>query len=270
MPGFDADEAVADLQNDRVRFVVDNVERYVTSENKKQGKRWSDDDFPVCSPPFDRIWIESEGLGEKNDVPEMGRYGITMDAEKLPDDSGWLILGGTWTEVNVRGDAGVLFPTFLFDIGVGKSGRIESFACNWMKDFPYDGGVMVSMAQAYLVAPLLAISFMHCKNVTMTEHAGEPSRRRHKKTKPGRLSYHTLQIEPMKKVLRAEGRSDEVGLRQALHICRGHFKDYRESGLFGRHKGIFWWDAQVRGSADEGIACKDYAVSAPRQESAGA
>jgi len=30
-------------------------------------------------------------------------------------------------------------------------------------------------------------------------------------------------------------------------VYRGHFKDYREKGLFGRHKGLFWWSSHVRG-----------------------
>jgi hypothetical protein len=50
-------------------------------------------------------------------------------------------------------------------------------------------------------------------------------------------------------------------MKQALHICRGHFKDYRQSGLFGRHKGVFWWDMAARGSAEQGIVDKDYRIA---------
>lgn len=46
-----------------------------------------------------------------------------------------------------------------------------------------------------------------------------------------------------------------------LHLCRGHFKDYRESsGLFGKLKGLYWFDAHARGSADVGVVEKEYVV----------
>jgi hypothetical protein len=57
------------------------------------------------------------------------------------------------------------------------------------------------------------------------------------------LKYHTIEIEPMKKVLRHEGRIETEGLKRALHICRGHFAHYPETepGLFGKGiQGDFW------------------------------
>jgi hypothetical protein len=43
-----------------------------------------------------------------------------------------------------------------------------------------------------------------------------------------------------------------------LHFVRGHLKDYSVTGLFGWHKGIYWWDSQVRGEARMGVVDKDY------------
>jgi len=56
--------------------------------------------------------------------------------------------------------------------------------------------------------------------------------------------------------------SDETGvsIQKALHICRGHFKDYRKSGLFGKIAGIFWWDQHARGSADCGIVKSTHVI----------
>lgn len=110
---------------------------------------------------------------------------------------------------------------------------------------------------------LLAISFMHCKNVTVVPNEPPPklSRAHQRRHKHPLLRFYTLQIDPMKEVLRREGKSDEVGLQRALHICRGHFKDYRAgAGLFGRHQGLYWWDSLVRGSMREGVVIKDYDV----------
>jgi hypothetical protein len=82
------------------------------------------------------------------------------------------------------------------------------------------------------------------------------------------LRYYTFDIKPMQQVLRQVRRSDEVGLPKALHICRGHFKDYRRSGLFGKHQGLYWFDMHVRGTAERGVVVKDYAVQAPSRPDA--
>jgi len=36
-----------------------------------------------------------------------------------------------------------------------------------------------------------------------------------------------------------------------------------ERGLFGQQKGLYWWDAHVRGTAERGVVVKDYEVKAP-------
>lgn len=78
------------------------------------------------------------------------------------------------------------------------------------------------------------------------------------------LDYRVLNIEPMKRVLRSEGGLEEAGPRVALHICRGHFKDYRDGpGLFGKHKSVYWWEGSVRGSLVRGKVEKDYQVNPP-------
>lgn len=119
-----------------------------------------------------------------------------------------------------------------------------------------------------LILPLgFTLSLLHAKNVTTTERV-PPERLQKARERRGKrpmVTYRTLEIEPMKEALRTEGKMEEVGLKKALHLCRGHFKDYREKGMFGResHKGIYWWDMHVRGDANEGIVVKDYKVKAP-------
>lgn len=107
----------------------------------------------------------------------------------------------------------------------------------------------------------LAISFLHVRNVQVIEHMPpkQASRTRERKTGRPLIKYRTLQIEPIKKVLREEGRIESEGLGTALHICRGHFKDFRGGkGLFGKHKDIYWWHEQERGEASLGVVHKDY------------
>lgn len=112
---------------------------------------------------------------------------------------------------------------------------------------------------------LLATSFMHCKNVARIENVPPEkiNARRIKEGKQPLVKYYTLQIEPMREVLKREGGSEACGLKRALHICRGHFATYDEKPLFGRVKGTFWIPQHTRGSAKHGIVAKDYSVDTP-------
>jgi hypothetical protein len=118
----------------------------------------------------------------------------------------------------------------------------------------------------------LAISFLHCKNVTVARQVppAKLSRAHQKRHHRPLIQYHTLEITPMKKVLERAGASNGAGLKMALHICRGNFKTFTpERRLFGRHTGTYWWDSHVRGAAEHGISVKDYAINQPAASSAG-
>jgi hypothetical protein len=128
--------------------------------------------------------------------------------------------------------------------------------------------VIADLAQAHGLEWLwshtlfLALSLCHCKNVTV-EPVVIPPKLKAKAEKRGlpKVSYSVIEIEPMRRTLKAEGGLDEHGsVQKALHICRGHFKDYRERPLFGKYAGIYWWDAHVRGSANNGVAVRDYRI----------
>lgn len=115
------------------------------------------------------------------------------------------------------------------------------------------------------ISAYLAIAFMNCKNVELVK---SPILKATKKRKRGpvRIRFYTLAINPVKRILASEGRISENGLKRALHICRGHFKDYRDKGLFGKNKGLYWWDSHARGSVDNGVVVKDYKVNPPKQD----
>ncbi len=110
---------------------------------------------------------------------------------------------------------------------------------------------------------LLAMCLMHCKNVNVKDNAQpDPLSKKHlAKTGSPLVRFKTLEIEPMTKALRSAGAVSN-GLAKSLHLCRGHFKDYRQHGLFGKLKGLYWWDQHIRGTIEAGITVKDYAVKA--------
>ena len=112
-------------------------------------------------------------------------------------------------------------------------------------------------------AAFLAISFMHCKNVARVEHLPDPPLQKKAIKHHGipLVKYYTLEIDPMKEVLRKEGGLEAHGLRLALHICRGHFAHYTpEQPLFGKLSGDFWIPQHLRGDTESGVIVKDYSV----------
>jgi hypothetical protein len=121
----------------------------------------------------------------------------------------------------------------------------------------------------YVAHPIcLAISFCHCKNTGCHEHRVPPAlmKKHQRRGHPCVDRYYTLDIQPMQRVLREAGAAT-LGLKRALHICRGHFKDYRDGGgLFGRYRGLYWWDMHSRGTAARGTIRKDYAITPPARD----
>lgn len=111
----------------------------------------------------------------------------------------------------------------------------------------------------------LGLSFMHCKNVKQTEAVelatAKNGERFHRQRKIPKYTFRTLEINPMKEVLRKEGNIEANGLKKALHICRGHFATYSpDHPLFGKYVGTFWKPDHVRGSEEYGKVVKNYAV----------
>lgn len=114
-----------------------------------------------------------------------------------------------------------------------------------------------------------AISLMHCKNVHFVDVPAvpRPLQKKHESKGIRFFRFKTLEIEPLKAQVRRDGPTVERKdgeIRRALHIVRGHFKDYRESGgLFGKLKGVYWWDMHAAGAIKNGAIIKDYRIIQP-------
>jgi len=103
------------------------------------------------------------------------------------------------------------------------------------------------------------LMLLNCKNIT-TEKIDPPeklNRKRSYSKKPPLFSYHILKIKaPSSK---KTAKSLPTGEHNRIHFCRGHFKEYTsENPLFGKHTGLWWWQAHVRGQNREGFVGKDY------------
>lgn len=280
-----------------VPFIVDNVAAYCADQ---PGATLTWDDFPNLAPPFSRFWMEYKGWHPIRGntqvgaaiyaarIPEM-RDELLKEAaqsgEKFVDhlrgfldhteatSAHWLLNIVAW-ERRSYADPVLLdsHPTVctsrqMILIKADGTRAIEEIAIE-MFDLPEDADQEERHEQALAMIGrngpfLLAMSFLHCKNVTQAEIKA-PRQERRRREREGLLptvTYKTLVIEPMTKVLHTEGgRAAGNSIARAMHICRGHFKHFDEKPLFGKHRGMFFWGDQVRNTESNRAVAKRYDV----------
>lgn len=276
-------------------IIADNVLNYITKISNKND--WFlNKDIPVLLPPFENIFIETRNIsppfsiGALNDKKEelfsikptawganmlsanFKKEGEAIDVEQKNDGRTFFKIADRDYGIFEYNKKEIKYQYFInINLYIKSQNKIKKVdeTCNLLVNEKGEyihllEGVETARFQEMMIFPLfLAISFMHCKNVEYVENDYPTAYQKKYKKRHGKpmKKYKTLKIEPMKKTLQTKGNISKNGLKKALHICRGHFKDYRENGLFGKHHEIYWWDSHVRGSKEVGEVEKDYKIS---------
>jgi hypothetical protein len=256
---------------------IDEIVKYYMLHSQTN---WDDKDFPNVAPPFQDFVIEFtmppkvqiDGVMYDNPF-HRSHWNSEWHTQKVIKNEieGWMMQSMiASTELKMKFEArlfcsllGVLQPVFQIDNQM-TSVELNLFT-NTLRQQDVQG--LSDIATMLLQPQLLALSFMHCKNVSkelvdpMQKMKSKVRKHWLKKGKKALKPYYVLNIEPLKQVLKSEGKSDTVGLQKALHICRGHFRDCTEGkGLFGKYHGLFWIESHVKGSKDDGVVNKIYNV----------
>jgi hypothetical protein len=265
---------------------AEEVARYVA---ELEGPTKLEDIVDVLVPPFDRLFVEFQRCPNMLDLHA---WGILVSAERLSAGEGWKLdaaMVGEWRKGKLTG-AMARWKLFLGEDGRARAADADTFwrvpdevsrerlaqeggapTLGTMLISPLDiPGVEESTEYQFLTslfdyfAPAaLAVSLMHCKNIDIRPVDPPIRVSRSYQRKQGRplTRYYELDIRPMRRVLDTDGEARTKGLGHALHICRGHFKTYGEDApLFGKHTGTYWWEAQARGKAEQGVVEKDYRI----------
>lgn len=270
---------------------IQNVANYVDSLNVY--KLDLERSFPKITPPWPAVWMEWTKKG-------IGRGVLLETQEiKRDADVRW-ILTFLHFKTNLMSRPEDFFgsPFFAIDsILVGHNGEFcfgdEDYVLRLGKKFfsspdrevifqekpflskratPHISGFPIKimkneaailevrdMMSAFVARVLMAICFCHCKNVSLkNETANRACRKQRQREKLPEVKHYTLQIQPMIKIVSETNK--ENSFTNALHICRGHFKDYRDHGLFGQNKEIYWWNMHARGTSEKGIIEKQYNI----------
>jgi hypothetical protein len=234
-------------------LLIDNVADYFYRSDQTV---WTTDhDFPNIAPPFPQFWCEHK---MPQNLSPKGRVGLLVTTiepgfiegtGEPPAGTKWLLWCEIFLDFAVPGIA-AQYPNLSILLAVDEHGTLLK---NKVYSYDDDGESLAQTYTFWLDPTLLTLSFLHCRNVAIVDNPVPPKlakkyRERHGGRQP--VAFKTLVIEPLKKVLKSAGAEQKgVGLAQAMHICRGHFKDYREGrGLFGKYHQIVWQPMLVRGT----------------------
>lgn len=273
-------------------IVIDNVANYFW-EQFLSTEDWNVavSDFPCVMPPFLSIFFDFRVRPSTNLYPQFEEAGLWMrvvekeDALRMftedqgkelfhSEDAKAILFCYPYLRRRSSKDVAEIgqFVLPITDEGLivpAEDGRIAMMSrianllgCNTQEE---KQGLVANFAHNIIYPSLLALSFMHCKNVrtTMEDPPTKLSRIHKKETGRPLLRYHVLQIDRMKAVFKKAEEEGKLGLNQALHICRGHFAEYGKDGsglLFGKLAGRFFIPMHARGNAKRGIVLKDYEV----------
>lgn len=251
------------------RIILDNVYQFHRANNAGSLLNFSRD-IPNWMPPFTACFCEYNT--RLHQFGALVCVGKRTDANWLPDlfddagarittDDTLVVKMAFWHAMSGRlSGKAMCLPNHVY-VAINPRGQHLGFWFSGkLPGIVSDKDRTLLMSIAMVVG--LGFSFMHCKNVTQSEVPIECSRKWHQHQGIPVLKFRTLNINPMKEALRAEGGIETNGLKKALHICRGHFANYsEEKPLFGKYAGQFWKPSHVRGSIEQGAVVKDYQVS---------
>lgn len=244
---------------------ITNVATYWYSHPRQP--RHLRDEYPCLMLPFDRMWFEYEVdtgvIGEP--LLQKHRFGAIVHMTQETDDlykieahvlsyhggDDLLSMGGFGLRIDSAGrniDGMVIFPNDKLPPADVTNIDIDQW--------------IATVADIIF----LALSFMHCKNVTLDSARAVGSRqqiRRMVRMGARPAEFKTIVIDPLRAPSPGKSTGEKRESHKSLHIARGHFAHYSDDKpLFGKYTGTFWRPAHVRGSEDAGKVFKDYKVKA--------
>jgi hypothetical protein len=244
---------------------IQNVADYLFLETDQEYFELNKD-FPNLAPPWPVFFMSYKmpsrfrsGNEWKPNAGAGAECGVLFAADELGPTNGWSVRSIFWCVgarmTVVRSVIWRISPAGECLSADGTRPSNERMLYNMSPIFRWPTGEKIMQAPMELqpfFAPLLAVSFCHCKNVDILHELVPPKVKAKRERAHGWSpeAWHALKIEPMRKQLRGAGAGERGGLKRALHICRGHFKDYREGrGLFGKVHGMWWWDSRLTDSS---------------------
>lgn len=276
--------SIADVLPQAVRYDIANVALYYWQNDKTYWDIAEPAHFPSLAPPHPYTWLEYKmptrlklESGEKY-APQLAkeRMGCLVtaidrkagdgDFSPYTDETKWVLEGYIFIapgrgRANNRLHAALIEGAMGFYIPVNGDGSLggytdESGPFRVIVPTLRDRATLSTSVAQHAKPFLLTFAFLSCNNVLIVDHDPRPRGKRSGKRKKRRqpVSYRTLEIAPLRDVLRVRGKTSRpTGRRlRSVSITRGHFRTYTESGkLFGKYTGRFWIPSHVKGRGEK-------------------
>jgi len=275
--GFDLGSFKKEILENSMVFEISNICEYLFKKHSSNHDEFTPKDFPNIAPPFDKIWFEYVTPHEivtnqygviKFNVDNLRRTGICIVSEKKSDEIiKWQSIGFTFQETK---DGFIILDPSTISYLLRSDGSLIEFKKDYqLVRTAWNANILGKGGIGFLYwTPWFALSLLHCKNVEIkkTQIGSKLQKKRTMSDRLPLLDYHVLDIGPVRKILDQTMQEKNVGFKKALHICRGHFKDFsRGKGLFGKYQGLYWWDMALRGTQPR-IVLKDYTIKVPNEK----
>lgn len=265
---FDANRHAGGLLAIAVPVVADEVSAFYWYHERQI---WGPEDFGPVRPPFDALWLEwtipkNPVIDLLPRIPPGRKCGALVCLTR--DDGGQFIIQ-TFTEGAGATEGIVALPPVHFNLNDdGASDLIPMVGATEGAHLAAMMGVDINKALSEIAAlchvPLLALSFMHCRNITIEDVPGPPPKVARKRA--ARLGFGETKMTRIRLPGAARTARTPTEVRNAvgqapLHMVRGHFKTYTEDApLFGKRTGTYWWGWQARGNQANGVHVPTYEV----------
>ncbi len=109
-----------------------------------------------------------------------------------------------------------------------------------------------------------ALLLLNCKNIELDEII-PPEKLNKKRKKFGKqeiFTYKTLKLSLPILSSKTKTKTSEIVNKSRVHLCRGHFKFYKENApLLGKYTGMYWFQPHIRGTNKSGVVIKEYELS---------
>lgn len=292
------------------RMTVIFADEVIQSLDTKEECRKVMSETPCVRMPFETIWIEAAQAksisgpiaGLSNDFTRMAVCAIkqqgptrTFVESGIPLEewaesvvlttyvrrmNGDLVGPITWSEFSVR-ENGYVFKHndapperqiaahHWDDLPLGMMYVLQSPG----KEYDSVEFLLADCAALGTALALRTIGLMNCSNVRYVEGGvinEDVSKKKRQRDRLPLIKYHVLKLVSGTKLIPLQV-ARRTGEGVALHMVRGHFRDYSKKGLFGRyHYNAVWVPPHARGSAEHGTRINDYSVSPSQEEGASA
>jgi len=260
------------------KIEINNVARWVQSEVNTSSFNWDKwVGSVICPinqayftygvsdlPYYASVIVDVVSLTDKTRINQINLV-IDKFGDKLPESAKWIMSLACFYSKREDGENSIAIgrTTVTLDEDGFEINPNYFFAPDHVASLGEDEVEYAKLRTGLTIMPVLvAISLLHCKNIELVNKPiTRAMRRRAKRTGKPMVIEKMLELEPFKRKVINETSGGHTGLTLAMHICRGHFREYsEEKPLFGKYSGKYWIPQHARGDKGAGEIIKDYKV----------